>query len=213
MYFLGSFPEVVLHAVSFFWTWLVEFFFSFFLFQNIQCYVCKKFGHLCCVNSTSDTSVVSCYKCGQTGHTGLVSPFCLSDCIRCSHDTYITFHFHLTFSLVLFMFYFYMQLSSCFALTPVGSSHPKILTPVLDFADSWALNSFRFLVLFNDSVFSYADQIIGIDEMLIFACNYRVQCLLSQTCEQVGEGQYWQGLYCCFCLVLLDASVHGGWNI
>lgn len=111
-------------------------FFFFFLFQNIQCYVCKKFGHLCCVNSTSDTSVVSCYKCGQTGHTGLVSPFCLSDCIRCSHDTYITFHFHLTFSLVLFMFYFYMQLSSCFALTPVGSSHPKILTPVLDFADS-----------------------------------------------------------------------------
>ncbi|XP_050936947.1 uncharacterized protein LOC103494199 isoform X8 [Cucumis melo] len=39
--------------------------------KKIQCYICKKFGHLCCVNSTSDTSVVSCYKCGQTGHTGL----------------------------------------------------------------------------------------------------------------------------------------------
>lgn len=55
-------------------SWLVE---TFLFLQKIQCYICKKFGHLCCVNSTSDTSVVSCYKCGQTGHTGLVSPLCL----------------------------------------------------------------------------------------------------------------------------------------
>ncbi|XP_022988496.1 zinc finger CCHC domain-containing protein 7-like isoform X2 [Cucurbita maxima] len=59
--------------------------------KNIQCYVCKKFGHLCCVDSTSDTTIVSCYKCGQTGHTGLscsrlrgaVSP---STCYRCREE-------------------------------------------------------------------------------------------------------------------------------
>ncbi|XP_038880629.1 uncharacterized protein LOC120072267 isoform X2 [Benincasa hispida] len=63
--------------------------------KNIQCYICKKFGHLCCVNSISGTSVVSCYKCGQTGHTGLscsrlrgdafgaVSP---SQCYRCGEE-------------------------------------------------------------------------------------------------------------------------------
>ncbi|KAH1031817.1 hypothetical protein J1N35_043991 [Gossypium stocksii] len=40
--------------------------------QEIQCYVCKSFGHLCCVNSV-DTNAreVSCYRCGQVGHTGL----------------------------------------------------------------------------------------------------------------------------------------------
>ncbi|XP_023516900.1 zinc finger CCHC domain-containing protein 7-like [Cucurbita pepo subsp. pepo] len=59
--------------------------------KNIQCYVCKEFGHLCCVDSTSDTTIVSCYKCGQTGHTGLscsrlcgaVSP---STCYRCREE-------------------------------------------------------------------------------------------------------------------------------
>ncbi|MCI05746.1 zinc finger CCHC domain-containing protein 7-like, partial [Trifolium medium] len=41
---------------------------------EIQCYVCKTFGHLCCVN-TADVILgeISCYKCGQMGHTGLVS--------------------------------------------------------------------------------------------------------------------------------------------
>ncbi|XVF42927.1 hypothetical protein PTKIN_Ptkin01aG0404000 [Pterospermum kingtungense] len=41
--------------------------------KEIQCYVCKSFGHLCCVNFV-DTSAreVSCYRCGQLGHTGLL---------------------------------------------------------------------------------------------------------------------------------------------
>ncbi|WJX38941.1 hypothetical protein P8452_26548 [Trifolium repens] len=40
--------------------------------KEIQCYVCKTFGHLCCVN-TADAILgeISCYKCGQMGHTGL----------------------------------------------------------------------------------------------------------------------------------------------
>ncbi|XP_022742379.1 protein AIR2-like isoform X2 [Durio zibethinus] len=40
--------------------------------KEIQCYICKSFGHLCCVNFV-DTSAreVSCYRCGQLGHTGL----------------------------------------------------------------------------------------------------------------------------------------------
>ncbi|CAD5324760.1 unnamed protein product [Arabidopsis thaliana] len=40
--------------------------------KNIQCYVCKSFGHLCCVEPDDSLSWdVSCYKCGQLGHTGL----------------------------------------------------------------------------------------------------------------------------------------------
>lgn len=41
--------------------------------KEIQCYVCKSFGHLCCAKYTDDTSPreVSCYRCGQLGHTGL----------------------------------------------------------------------------------------------------------------------------------------------
>ncbi|KAM1804223.1 hypothetical protein ACFX12_030117 [Malus domestica] len=40
--------------------------------KEIQCYVCKRFGHLCCVKYV-DTSPweVSCYKCGSMGHTGM----------------------------------------------------------------------------------------------------------------------------------------------
>ncbi|GLT60960.1 hypothetical protein SLA2020_336980 [Shorea laevis] len=40
--------------------------------KEIQCYVCKGFGHLCCANFV-DTSPreVSCYRCGKLGHTGL----------------------------------------------------------------------------------------------------------------------------------------------
>lgn len=38
----------------------------------IQCYICKKFGHLCCADvvETSDMGV-SCYNCGELGHTGV----------------------------------------------------------------------------------------------------------------------------------------------
>lgn len=57
------------------------------LMQEIQCYICKEFGHLCCVDSVdTDPCEVSCYKCGRLGHTGLVSLtilviLCL--CFRC----------------------------------------------------------------------------------------------------------------------------------
>ncbi|OVA18883.1 zinc finger protein [Macleaya cordata] len=39
--------------------------------KEIQCYICKRFGHLCCIDFT-DTGPreVSCYNCGQSGHTG-----------------------------------------------------------------------------------------------------------------------------------------------
>ncbi|EOY10094.1 PREDICTED: protein AIR1 [Theobroma cacao] len=40
--------------------------------KEIQCYICKNFGHLCCVNFVdTSASEVSCYRCGQLGHTGL----------------------------------------------------------------------------------------------------------------------------------------------
>ncbi|XP_020881331.1 cellular nucleic acid-binding protein-like isoform X2 [Arabidopsis lyrata subsp. lyrata] len=40
--------------------------------KDIQCYVCKSFGHLCCVEPDNSPSwAVSCYRCGQLGHTGL----------------------------------------------------------------------------------------------------------------------------------------------
>ncbi|KAF3507502.1 hypothetical protein F2Q69_00007159 [Brassica cretica] len=42
--------------------------------KDIQCYVCKSFGHLCCVEPGNSPSwAVSCYRCGQLGHIGLVS--------------------------------------------------------------------------------------------------------------------------------------------
>ncbi|XP_038706707.1 zinc finger CCHC domain-containing protein 7-like isoform X2 [Tripterygium wilfordii] len=64
--------------------------------KGIQCYVCKNFGHLCCVNYV-DTGrrEQSCYKCGRLGHTGLAcarlrqeatgeaSP---SSCYRCGKE-------------------------------------------------------------------------------------------------------------------------------
>ncbi|KAF8395508.1 hypothetical protein HHK36_019456 [Tetracentron sinense] len=42
--------------------------------KEIQCYICKTFGHLCCVDFL-DTGPreASCYNCGQSGHTGLAS--------------------------------------------------------------------------------------------------------------------------------------------
>ncbi|GKV41841.1 hypothetical protein SLEP1_g49322 [Rubroshorea leprosula] len=39
--------------------------------NKIQCYMCKSFGHLCCVN-IPDTGPreISCYNCGHSGHLG-----------------------------------------------------------------------------------------------------------------------------------------------
>ncbi|KAI4340510.1 hypothetical protein MLD38_025339 [Melastoma candidum] len=38
----------------------------------IQCYICREFGHLCCLDSVDpDPAAVSCYRCGELGHTGL----------------------------------------------------------------------------------------------------------------------------------------------
>ncbi|CAJ1965178.1 unnamed protein product [Sphenostylis stenocarpa] len=40
--------------------------------EEIQCYVCKRLGHLCCANSDDATpGEISCYKCGRLGHSGL----------------------------------------------------------------------------------------------------------------------------------------------
>ncbi|XP_028090743.1 zinc finger CCHC domain-containing protein 9-like [Camellia sinensis] len=44
--------------------------------EDIQCYICKNLGHLCCVDFTNNgPRELSCYRCGQLGHTGLVSLF------------------------------------------------------------------------------------------------------------------------------------------
>ncbi|CAK9175480.1 unnamed protein product [Ilex paraguariensis] len=64
--------------------------------KEIQCYICKSFGHLCCANII-DTSPkeVSCYRCGQLGHTGLscmgsrgetTDVGSLSSCYRCGEE-------------------------------------------------------------------------------------------------------------------------------
>ncbi|KAK3205533.1 hypothetical protein Dsin_019579 [Dipteronia sinensis] len=40
--------------------------------KEVQCYICKSFGHLCCVDvGDPGPREVSCFKCGQLGHTGL----------------------------------------------------------------------------------------------------------------------------------------------
>ncbi|KAI3461221.1 hypothetical protein Pfo_017884 [Paulownia fortunei] len=40
--------------------------------KEIQCYICGRFGHLCCINcSDPGPREVSCYRCGLSGHTGL----------------------------------------------------------------------------------------------------------------------------------------------
>ncbi|XP_057513637.1 uncharacterized protein LOC130795519 [Actinidia eriantha] len=64
--------------------------------KEIQCYICKSFGHLCCADFT-DTSPreLSCYRCGQLGHSGLecrkshgeptnVGP--LGSCFKCGEE-------------------------------------------------------------------------------------------------------------------------------
>ncbi|XP_015873253.3 uncharacterized protein LOC107410354 [Ziziphus jujuba] len=64
--------------------------------KEIQCYVCKNFGHLCCSEyADSFSREVSCYKCGQLGHTGLACTRfrgettgneTASSCFRCGQD-------------------------------------------------------------------------------------------------------------------------------
>ncbi|EPS59973.1 hypothetical protein M569_14831, partial [Genlisea aurea] len=43
--------------------------------KEIKCYICGKFGHLCCVEYTDPgPRKVSCYECGQSGHIGSDCP-------------------------------------------------------------------------------------------------------------------------------------------
>ncbi|KAD7477671.1 hypothetical protein R6Q59_007416 [Mikania micrantha] len=49
--------------------------------KEIQCYVCKCLGHLCCVNYADEGLIeVSCYRCGQLGHSG-------RECARVNAET------------------------------------------------------------------------------------------------------------------------------
>ena len=42
--------------------------------QEIQCYICGIYGHLCCKEyGDPGPKELSCYRCGLSGHTGLVS--------------------------------------------------------------------------------------------------------------------------------------------
>ncbi|XP_019077394.1 uncharacterized protein LOC100252970 isoform X5 [Vitis vinifera] len=50
--------------------------------KEIQCYVCKRYGHLCCVDFPDIPRQASCYKCGHYGHLGSVSHTCYSFYIR-----------------------------------------------------------------------------------------------------------------------------------
>ncbi|KAK3227114.1 hypothetical protein Dsin_006976 [Dipteronia sinensis] len=52
--------------------------------KAIQCYVCKNFGHLCCVYfPNKGQKQVSCYNCGESGHMGSE---CINSC-RVPWDT------------------------------------------------------------------------------------------------------------------------------
>lgn len=50
--------------------------------EEMQCYICKSFGHLCCADSlhASPRPVLSCFNCGQSGHLG-------SGCMKTCEDT------------------------------------------------------------------------------------------------------------------------------
>ncbi|XP_030971418.1 uncharacterized protein LOC115991670 isoform X8 [Quercus lobata] len=53
--------------------------------KEIQCYVCKNFGHLCCVDFLDlSPRHVSCYSCGQTGHLGPGSS--IKECTKSSGE-------------------------------------------------------------------------------------------------------------------------------
>ncbi|XP_027344280.1 zinc finger CCHC domain-containing protein 7-like isoform X2 [Abrus precatorius] len=64
--------------------------------KEVQCYVCKRLGHLCCVNTDDATpGEFSCYKCGRLGHTGLAcsrlrvetsSGATPSSCFKCGEE-------------------------------------------------------------------------------------------------------------------------------
>ncbi|KAM3303250.1 protein AIR1 isoform X1 [Capsicum chacoense] len=64
--------------------------------KEIQCYICKSFGHLCCASyPDSGPTEISCYRCGLLGHTGLACAGSrgetsgtghLSSCYRCGEE-------------------------------------------------------------------------------------------------------------------------------
>lgn len=64
--------------------------------KEIQCYVCKNYGHLCCVDFVDNgPQDVSCYNCAQSGHTGLgcaksrgemVDDGPLTQCYKCGEE-------------------------------------------------------------------------------------------------------------------------------
>lgn len=64
--------------------------------KEIQCYICKNFGHLCCASyPDGGPSEISCYRCGLLGHTGLAcagsrgetsGTLHLSSCFRCGEE-------------------------------------------------------------------------------------------------------------------------------
>lgn len=71
--------------------------------QEIQCYICKSFGHVCCVDSLHRIPMPdSCYNCGQSGHLGSVSYlfFCVMSYLldkiqklnKSCHETYEGMH-------------------------------------------------------------------------------------------------------------------------
>ncbi|KAG8371092.1 hypothetical protein BUALT_Bualt13G0050900 [Buddleja alternifolia] len=56
--------------------------------KEIQCYICGRFGHLCCVNyADPGPREVTCYRCGLSGHTGLLSFLCMQACTGYRGDT------------------------------------------------------------------------------------------------------------------------------
>ncbi|PIN05755.1 E3 ubiquitin ligase interacting with arginine methyltransferase [Handroanthus impetiginosus] len=57
--------------------------------KEIQCYVCGKFGHLCCVNNSAPgPREDSCYRCGLSGHTGLACTGSRGDAFDVANSCY-----------------------------------------------------------------------------------------------------------------------------